>query len=134
MRGFMLLLLTGLLMTEGCAVAAVAAVTAAGVTNTILGTAEKTYNVEWDTVESAGQQARANVDIETGDTETTEDSEKVLATEIDAFSRDLTMRGSIERVTDKATRVVVDASRKYVVKDSDTEILIQTSTNLPKKS
>jgi len=44
--------------------------------------------------------------------------------------------GRVERVTDKATRVVVDASKKYVIKDAATatEILIQTTNNLPKKS
>ena len=43
---------------------------------------------------------------------------------------------SIERVSEKATRVSVDASKKYVIKDAATagEILNQTTNNLPRKS
>lgn len=138
MRFLTLLVLVGVLMTQGCAVVAVGAVAAAaaGVTYTVLGTAEKTYDEDYDTVVAALQKALANLDIKTGDTKTTEESGKVVTTEIQAFARDLTIQISIERITDKATRVVVDASKKYVVKDAATagEILIQTTNNLPKKS
>jgi len=138
MRFPTLLVLVGVLMTQGCAVVAVGAVAAAaaGVTYTVLGTAEKTYNEDYDAVVAALQKALANLDIKTGDTKKTEENGKVVTTEIQAFARDLTIRISIERITDKATRVVVDASKKYVIKDAATagEILIQTTNNLPKKS
>jgi len=138
MRFLTLLVLVGVLMTQGCAVVAVGAVAAAaaGVTYTVLGTAEKTYDEDYDTVVAALQKALARLDIKTGDTKNTEEGGKVVTTEIQAFARDLTIQISIERITDKATRVVVDASKKYVIKDAATagEILIQTTNNLPKKS
>ncbi|MBI3122419.1 MAG: DUF3568 family protein [candidate division NC10 bacterium] len=138
MRVLKLLVLAGLLMTQGCVVMAVGAVAAAaaGVTYTVLGTAEKTFNEEYDAVVAALQKALVNLDIKTGDTRQTEENGKVVSTEIQAFARDLTIIITIERITDKATRVVVDASKKYVVKDAATagEILIQTTNNLPKKS
>ncbi len=138
MRWLSVLLLAGLLMTQGCAVVAVGAVAAAaaGVTYTVLGTAEKTYNEDYDAVVAAVQKALANLDIKTGDTRRSEENGKVVTTEIQAYARDLTIQISIERVTDKATRVVVDASKKYVVKDAATagEILIQTTNILSKKS
>jgi hypothetical protein len=138
MRFLTLLVLVGVLMTQGCAVVAVGALAAAaaGVTYTVLGTAEKTYDEDYDTVVAALQKALANLDIKTGDTKKTEENGKVVTTEIQAFARDLTIQISIERISDKATRVVVDASKKYVIKDAATagEILIQTTNNLPKKS
>jgi hypothetical protein len=138
MRVFMLLVLAGLLMTQGCAVVAVGAVAAAaaGVTYTVLGTAEKTYNEDYDAVIAALQKALVNLDIKTGDTKRTEENGKVVTTEIQAYARDLTIQISIERISDRATRVVVDASKKYLVKDAATagEILNQTTSNLPKKS
>ncbi|MGD0265244.1 MAG: DUF3568 family protein [Candidatus Methylomirabilota bacterium] len=138
MRVFKLLVLAGLLMTQGCAVVAVGAVAAAagGVTYTVLGTAEKTYNEHYDTVVAALQKALVNLDIKTGDTKRTEENGRVVTTEIQAYARDLTIQISIERISDKATRVVVDASKKYVIKDAATagEILNQTTSNLPKKS
>jgi len=138
MRILKLLVLAGLLVTQGCAVVALGAVAAAagGVTYTVLGTAEKTYNEDYDTVAAALQKALVNLDIKTGDTKKTEENSKVVTTEIEAYARDLTIRISIERVSDKATRVVVDASKKYVIKDAATagEILNQTTNNLPKKS
>ena len=138
MRALKVLALVAVLLTQGCAVVAVGAVAgaAAGVTYTVLGVAEKTYNEEYDTVVDALQKALVSLDIKTGDTKKTEENNKVVVTEIEAFARDLTIQVTIERITDKATRVVVDASRKYVVKDraTATEILIQTTNNLPKKS
>jgi hypothetical protein len=138
MRFLTLLVLVGVLMTQGCAVVAVGALAAAavGVTYTVLGTAEKTYDEDYDTVVAALQKALANLDIKTGDTKKTEENGKVVTTEIQAFARDLTIQISIERISDKATRVVVDASKKYVIKDTATagEILNQTTNNLPKKS
>lgn len=138
MRVLRLLVLAGLLMTQGCAVVAVGAVAAAaaGVTYTVLGTAEKTYNEDYDAVVAALQKALVTLDIKTGDTKRTEENGKVVATEIQAYARDLTIQISIERISDRATRVVVDASKKYVIKDAATagEILNQTTSNLPKKS
>jgi len=138
MRALKVLALVAVLLTQGCAVVAVGAVAgaAAGVTYTVLGVAEKTYNEEYDTVVAALQQALVSLDIKTGDTRKTEENNKVVVTEIEAFARDLTIQVTIERVTDKATRVVVDASKRYVIKDraTATEILIQTTNNLPKKS
>jgi hypothetical protein len=138
MRILKLLVLAGLLVTQGCAVVALGAVAAAagGVTYTVLGTAEKTYNEDYDTVAAALQKALVNLDIKTGDTKRTEENGKVVSTEIQAYARDLTIQISIERVSDKATRVIVDASKKYIIKDAATagEILNQTTNNLPKKS
>ena len=138
MRELKVLALVVVLLTQGCAVVAVGAVAgaAAGVTYTVLGVAEKTYNEEYDTVVAALQQALVSLDIKTGDTKKTEENNKVVTTEIEAFARDLTIQVTIERVTDKATRVVVDASKRYVIKDraTATEILIQTTNILPKKS
>jgi len=116
-------------------VGAVAAA-AAGVTYTMLGTAEKTFNEEFDTVLAALQKALVALDIKTGETKKTEEDKKVVLTEIEAYARDLIIKISVERITERATRVVVDASKKYVIKDAATagEILIQTSNNLPKKS
>lgn len=138
MRVLRLLVLAGLLATQGCAVVAVGAVAAAaaGVTYTVMGTAEKTFNEDYDAVVAAVQKALATLDIKTGDTKRTEENGKVTRTDIEAFARDLTIRISIERITDRATRVVVDASRKFFRKDAATagEILSQTTDNLPKKS
>jgi len=138
MRVLTVFILVGFLAMQGCAVVAVGAVAAAaaGVTYTMLGTAEKTFNEEYDTVLAALQKALVGLDIKTGGTKKTEENKKVVLTEIEAFARDLTIRISIERITDKATRVVVDASKKYFIKDAATagEILIQTTSNLPKRS
>lgn len=138
MRGLRVLVLAAVLLAQGCAVVAVGAVAgaAAGVTYTVLGVAEKTYNEEYDAVAAAVEKALANLDIKTGNIRKEEENNKVVTTEIEAFARDLTIRITIERVTDKATRVIVDASRKYVIKDraTATEILIQTTNNLSKKS
>jgi hypothetical protein len=138
MRGMAALLLVALLTLPGCALVAVGAVAgaAAGTTYTVLGVASKTFTDEYDAVLAALKQALVTLDIKTGDERKTEDGGKVVTTEIDAFARDLAIAISIERITDKATRVVVDASRKYVVKDSATatEIINQTATNLAKKS
>ena len=138
MRVLTLLVLVTLLMTQGCVVVAVGAVAAAaaGVTYTVMGTAEKTYNEDYDTVVAALQKALVALDIKTGDTKRNEESGKVVTTEIQAFARDLTIQITIERMSDRATRVVVDATKKYYVKDAATagEILIQTTNNLPKAS
>jgi hypothetical protein len=137
MRLLKLLVLAGLLLTQGCAVVAVGAVAAAapGVTYTVMGTAEKTYNEEYDAVLLALQKSLASLDIKTGDTKRTEENEKVVMTEITAYARELTIHITVERVSEKATRVVVDASKNYFVKDAATggEILNQTTNNLPKK-
>ncbi len=138
MRGVRVLGLVGLLMAQGCVVAAVGAVAgaAAGVTYTILGVAEKTFNEDYDTVTAALQKALVTMDIKTGDTRKTEENNRIIKTEIEGFAGDLTIHISIDRVTDKATRVAVDASKKFFVKDkaTATQILIQTDNNLPKKS
>lgn len=138
MRVLKLLVLAGLLATQGCVVVAAGALAAAagGVTYTVLGTAEKTYDVDYDTVVAALQKALVTLDIKTGDTKRREENGKIVSTEIDAYARDLTIRISIDRVSDKATRVIVDASQRYVFKDRATagEILTQTTNNLPKKS
>ena len=138
MRELKVLALVAVLLTQGCAVVAVGAVAgaAAGVTYTVLGVAEKTYNEEYDTVVDALLKALVSLDIKTGNIKKSEENTKVVTTEIEAFARDLTIQVTIERVTDKATRVVVDASKKYVFKDraTATEILIQTTNSLPKKS
>lgn len=138
MRDLRLLALATLLLTQGCAVVAVGAVAAAaaGVTYTVLGTAEKTYNEDYDAVVAAVEKALVTLDIKTGDTKKTQEDSKVVVTEIEAYARELTIRITIERITDKATRVIVDASKKYVIKDAATagEILNQTTNHLPRKS
>jgi len=85
---------------------------------------------------AAVEKALVTLDIKTGDTKKTQEDSKVVVTEIEAYARELTIRITIERVTDKATRVIVDASKKYVIKDAATagEILNQTTNNLPRKS
>ena len=138
MRGVSLLVLAGLLLAQGCAVAAVGAVAAAaaGVTYTVSGIAQKTFNEDYDTVVAALYKGLATLDIKTGDTTKTEENGKVVTTEITAYARELTIRIDIERVSEKATRVSVDASKNYFIKDAATagEILNQTTNNLPKKS
>ncbi len=138
MRGLGLLGLVGLLMAQGCVVAAVGVVAgaAAGVTYTALGVAERTFNEEYDTVAAALQKTIANMDIKTGDIRKTEENNKVITTEIEGFAGDLTIHMSIERITDKVTRVAVDASKRFFIKDkaTATQILIQTGNNLPKSS
>ena len=138
MRALRWLGLAALLLTQGCVVMAVGAVAgaAAGVTYTVLGVAEKTYGEEYDKVAAALRQALASLDIKIGDTQKVEENNKVVTTEIEAFTRDLTIRITIERITDTATHVTVNASRKTFLKDraTATEILIQTTNNLAKKT
>jgi hypothetical protein len=138
MRVLGALALAALLMVQGCAVVAVGAVAgaAAGVTYTVLGVAERTFNENSDIVAAAVQKALVTLDIKTGNIKKSEENGKVVKTEIEAFARDVTIKIRIERLTDKATRVVVDASRNYFVKDraTATEILVQTANNLPKTS
>jgi hypothetical protein len=126
MRGFQVLLLAGLLATQGCVLQAV----------TPLGTAEKTYIQDYDAVAAALQKALTTLDIKIGDTKRKEENGKIVATEIQAYVRDLTITISIDRISDKATRVIVDASNKYSIKDATTagEIMDQTTKNLAKKS
>ena len=78
MRALTLFVLLLLLATQGCAVVAVGAVAAAaaGVTYTMLGTAEKTFNEDYDTVLAALQKALAGLDIKTGETKTTEEKKR----------------------------------------------------------
>jgi hypothetical protein len=136
MRGVAVLLSLGLLMTQGCVVVAVGAVAgaAAGITYTVMGTAEKTFDNDYDSVVVALNKALVGLDIKTGNTRKIEDSGKLTKTEIEAYSKDLTIQITVERVSDKATRVVVDASKHYVVKDKATAaaILTKTTENLPK--
>jgi glutamate-1-semialdehyde aminotransferase len=138
MRVVSLLVLAGLLLTQGCAVVAVGAVAAAaaGVTYTVKGVAQKTFNEDYDTVVAALYKGLATLDIKTGDTKKSEENGKVVTTEITAYARELTIQISIERVSERATYVSVDASKNFFVKDAATagEILNQTTNNLPKKS
>jgi len=137
MRRLAGLALVVVLLTQGCAVVGVAAVVgaAAGVTYTVLGVAEKTFNEEYETVNEALQKALVGLDIKIGNVQKTEEAGQVIATQIQAYARDLTISISIERITSKATRVVADATRKYFIHDSSTatEILVQTANNLPKR-
>jgi len=138
MRVLMLLILAGLSATQGCVLVAVGVVAAPaeGVSYSVLGTAEKTYNEDYETVLGALQKALVNLDIKTGDTKRAEGKGKLVTTEIEAYARDLTIKISVDRISDKATRVIVDASKKYLIKDVATagEILNQTTSNLTKKS
>ncbi len=135
MRGLAVLLVLGLLATPGCAVVAVGVVAgaAAGVTYTVLGTGEKTYDNNYDSVVTALNKALVSLDIKTGDTRKIEEGGRITKTEIQAYAKDLTIRITVERVSDKATRVVVDASKNYVMKDkaTATAILTKTAENLP---
>ncbi|HWU40233.1 MAG TPA: hypothetical protein VN203_21510 [Candidatus Acidoferrum sp.] len=126
MRGLQILLLAGVLTTYGCFMAAV----------TPLGTAEKTYIQDYDAVAAALQKALTMLDIKIGDTKRREENGKIVATEIQAYARDVTITISIDRITDQATRVIVDASKRYLLKDTPTadEILNQTTKNLAKTS
>ncbi len=136
MRAVAVLLLLGLLATQGCAVVAVGAVAgaAAGVTYTVMGTAEKTFDNDYDSVVKAVDKALISLDIKTGDTRKIEEGGTVTKTEIQAYTKDLTIQITVERVSDKATRVVVDATKNYVMKDkaTATAILTKTTENLPK--
>lgn len=138
MRGLGAVVLAGMLTLQGCAVVAVGLVAgaAAGVTYTMMGVGEKTFNNDYDSVTAALQQALTNLDIKTGNTRKFEEGGKVVKTEIEAFVRDLTIEITVERVSDQATRVVVDAGKYYVVKDKETasQILTQTTENLATKS
>jgi hypothetical protein len=138
MRGILVLCLAGLLTLPACAVVAVGTMAgaAAGVTYTVLGTAEKTFPEDRDTVLAAVRKALETLDIKTGQTRNTEEGGRIVRTEIEAFARDLTIQIGVERVTDRATRVTVDASRKYVLKDKGTatEILAQTTLHMPQRS
>jgi hypothetical protein len=139
MRGMAAVLCVVLLLTtSGCAVVAVGAVAgaAAGTTYTVLGTASKTFTADYGAVLAALKQALVMLDVKTGQETQQEEGGKVVKTEIEAFARDLIISISVERLTDRATRVVVDASRDYVFKDSATatEIMNQTAANLAKKS
>ncbi len=138
MRVLRLLLMMALLMNQGCVVVALGAVAgaAAGITYTVTGTAERTYNEEYDTVVDAVQKALVTLDIKTGEIKKSEEAGKVVDMDIQAFARDLTITIRIDRLSEKATHVAVDASKQYFVKDSATagEILTETSNNLPNKA
>lgn len=136
MRLPILMALLGLLLTQGCALVTVGSVPTAGVSYTILGTAQKTDNAEYDAVLLALMKALTSLDIKTGDPKRTPENGKVVMAEIQAYAGGLTIQIGIERITDRATRVVVDASTQYFVKDAATagEILTRTTDNLPKKS
>jgi hypothetical protein len=138
MRGILVLSLLGALILPGCAVVAGGAMAgaAAGVTYTALGTAEKTFPQDRVAVLAAIQKALGTLDIKTGRTRNVEEGGQIVRTEIEGFARDLTIQIVVERVTERATRVTVDASRKYVFKDrgTATEILSQTTQNLPHAS
>jgi hypothetical protein len=130
MRGILVLCLAGLLALPGCGGMAGSA---AGVTYSALGAAEKTFPQDPDTVLKAVLKALETLDIKTGQTRNTEAGGRVVRSEIEAFARDLTIQIAVERVTERATRVSVDASRKHVFKDKGTatEILTQTMQHLP---
>jgi hypothetical protein len=138
MRGIAALCLLSLLALQGCVVLAVGAMAgaAAGVTYTVMGIAEKTFPADRETVLAALNKALATLDIKTGEMRNIEEGGRIVRTDIQAFARDLTISITVERVSDRATRVSVDASRKYVLKDraTATEILAQTTTNLPQRS
>jgi hypothetical protein len=138
MRGLGAVIFVGMLMLQGCAVLVVGAVAgaAAGVTYTVVGIAERTFDQDYDSVSAALQKALADLDIKTGTIRKVEDGGKVVKTDIEAFVRDLTIKISVERVSDTATKVSVDAFRNYVIRDkaTATQILTQTSDNLAKKS
>jgi hypothetical protein len=138
MRGLGAVILVGVLMLQGCVIVAVGVVAAAaaGVTYTLTGVAEKTFNEPFDSVGDALQKALISLDIKTGNPRNIEKGGRVVKTEIEAFTRDTTIKIDIERVGDTATKVTVDASRNYLMRDKDTatQILNQTTDNLPKKS
>lgn len=138
MRALGGVIFAGVLMLEGCAVVAVGVVAgaAAGVTYTMMGVGEQTFNNDFDSVTTALQKALASLDIKTGHTRRTEEGGRIVKAEIEAFARDLTIQITVERVSDQATRVVVDAGKYYVVKDKAiaSQILSQTSDNLDKKT
>lgn len=137
MRGLGAVILVGMLMLQGCVIVAVGVVAgaAAGVTYTFMGVAEKTFNEPYDPVADALQKALISLDIKTGNTRKTEEGGRVVKTEIEAFARDTTIKIEIERVADTATKVTVDATRYYLMRDKAiaTQILNQTTDNLPKK-
>lgn len=126
------------LSASGCAVVAVgaAAGAAAGTTYTVLGTASKTFADDYAAVLGAVKQALVTLDIKTGNEKQSEEKGTIVLTEIEASARDLTISISVELLTPKVTRVVIDASRNYVMKDSATAtaIMNQTTANLAKKS
>jgi len=138
MRGLGAVILVGMLMLQGCVIVAVGVVAgaAAGVTYTFMGVAEKTFNEPYDPVADALQKALISLDIKTGNTRKTEGGGRVVKTEIDAYAGDTTIKIEIERVADTATKVTVDATRYYLMRDKAiaTQILNQTTDNLPKKS
>lgn len=138
MRGLGAMILAGMLMLQGCVAVAVGLVAgaAAGVTYTLLGVAEKTFDADYDSVMAALQKTLTNLDVKTGDTRRMEEGGKVVKTEIEGYTSDLTLHISVERVSDTATKVSVDASRNYLMKEKDfaTQILNQTTDNLAKKS
>ena len=137
MRGLGAVILVGMLMLQGCVIVAVGVVAgaAAGVTYTFMGIAEKTFNEPYEPVADALQKALISLDIKTGNTRKTEGGGRVVKTEIEAFARDTTIKIEIERVADTATKVTVDATRYYLMRDKviATQILNQTTDNLPKK-
>jgi hypothetical protein len=138
MRGHLVCCLIGLLVLPGCAVVAVGAIAgaAAGVTYTVLGTAEKTFTEDRETVVAAVQKALERLDVKTGHIRNVDEGGRIVRTDIEAYARDLTIRIGVERVSERATRVTVDASRKYLLKDKGTatEILVQTTNSLPPRS
>lgn len=138
MRGLVVLGLVALVLLQGCALLAVGAVAgaAAGVTYTVMGIAEKTFPEDREAVLAAVQKALVTLDIKTGQVRNIEEGGRIARTELQAFARDLTILITVERVSDRATRVTVDASKRYVLKDKGTatEILAQTTNNLPPRS
>jgi hypothetical protein len=127
-----LLLLCLVLFLPGCAILALSALGAgagAGIPYVMTDCADRTLNYSYFQVNKATPLVLRNLDMKMLDTVPTEKGEKIIAL---AFELDITIE--MAKITEKATRVTVNATKNTVVKDKATaeEIINQLERILAK--
>jgi hypothetical protein len=119
----------GLLLLSGCA-SFFAESASTGVAYTITNVAYKTIVAPLDDVVVANRFALLKMGIEHVERKETEDE-----VEIRAETDELKIRITIEKITEKTTKISVDAAKSIVIKDKSTAtaIIEQTEAMLQKK-
>lgn len=113
----------------GCAAIAVTGA-GVGVSYTLTNIAYKTFNSSIDEVDKATSQALNKMAIKIIDDSKTENGRRIKAS-----TKELDITIDLERVTSRATRIKVDASKNHILKDkaTATEIIHQTERILEGK-
>jgi len=128
-----LLLLCLVPCLSGCAVLALSALGAgagAGIPYVMTDCADRTLNYSYDQVNQATPLVLSNLDISMLNSTPTKNGEKMKA-----LASELEITIEMEKITEKATRVTVNATKNTVVKDKATaeEIINQLERILAKK-